>query len=459
MPPPSPSSDSDSDSDSPRDTTSTLQTAGVCEAKEHHERHNNSLAVLLSMAIGLDDPKNPGEKILDVSEDSRFPQKKKKQWNPALKDLIQEIERRKGAIGDTSKTSKQMRKKAALTFLQNNPLTDDADVTYILKKVAQFIDEVEAAKTEKSGGESTASQHWSGVVPFLRLIHALVDFEENRVAFQKSFDRLTREELDGRNNNNAMRACPWILISDKWNDKEFNPVSTIYHDLHDEFTTSIDLGYSAVEKMGELTPDKAKKKFFDLKNPLILMKNDYDKSGNGDGSLLEHSANADLSDPAELQMFNANDKRNYLHQRSPAILYLWEKAEEFKLLNTVCQQIPNSAMLESSGGGSRNSKNSTSGRTNDGADDLDLSGLQETMERTNDEVRTQSVISLLQLILSEDEKLYSIEDKLDDAPEGSRKRQRLEKRAEDIASSIQCIRARLAKIEQPATRRGDNKTG
>ena len=131
------------------------------------------------MAIGLNDPTIPGKKIMDVSDDIRFPQTKKKQWNPALKDLIQEVRRRKLAAGNTSITNKQMRKKDALTFLQTNPLTLEEDKKFVLQKVSEFIDKCEAAKQEKSATEPSPSQQWTGLVLFLFLIHLLVNFEDN----------------------------------------------------------------------------------------------------------------------------------------------------------------------------------------------------------------------------------------------------------------------------------------
>ena len=100
-------------------------------------------------------------------------------------------------------------------------------------------------------------------------------------------------------------------------------------------------------------------------------------------------------------------------------------------------------MLESSGapgsnggrglnGGSKS--NGRSGLNGAGGESHDFAGLQETMAQTNSEVRTQSVVSILQLISSEEERLYAVEDKLDDLDDeggGSRKR-RLEQRAEKI---------------------------
>ena len=80
------------------------------------------------------------------------------------------------------------------------------------------------------------------------------------------------------------------------------------------------------------------------------------------------------------------------------------------------------------------------------------------MVQTNNEVQTHSVISLLQLVLSEQETLCNVEDKLDDdVPEGSRKRERLEKQAEDTGSTILSIQARPAKIKE--LEGGDDKTG
>ena len=152
---PYPFSEDESDTASPSSSTDASPGSTTTrEAREHFQRNNNNLTVLLSMAIGLDDPTIPGAKMMDVSDDTRFPQTKKKQWNPALKDLLVEVRRRKLAAGNTSITNKSMRKKKALTFLQDNPLTLEEDKKFVLQKVREFIHEVEAAKQEKSGTES-----------------------------------------------------------------------------------------------------------------------------------------------------------------------------------------------------------------------------------------------------------------------------------------------------------------
>ena len=88
--------------------------------------------------------------------------------------------------------------------------------------------------------------------------------------------------------------------------------------------------------MGELTPEKAKAKFSSMKNELIVVMKNWDKNGNGDGTL----------DESENALIDANDKSNFLNGKSAAILYLWEKSETFNLLSTVVQMLDSDTLLD-----------------------------------------------------------------------------------------------------------------
>jgi len=103
--------------------------------------------------------------------------------------------------------------------------------------------------------------------------------------------------------------------------------------LHEDFSSAIDLGYEAVSGMEKLDPTKAKSKFLKLKNDLVYVKNNYEKSGNGEGCL------TNIDDSFEFEQIDGSAKKNFLRGRSPATLYLWEKAEEFDLLDSVTQQL------------------------------------------------------------------------------------------------------------------------
>ena len=73
--------------------------------------------------------------------------------------------------------------------------------------------------------------------------------------------------------------------------------------------------------MGELDHAKAKSKFVLMKNYLIFVKMNYEKSGNGDGCL-------DLDDDSsteeifkQLKVIDGEDKKNFLQGRPPYTLY------------------------------------------------------------------------------------------------------------------------------------------
>ena len=126
------------------------------------------------------------------------------------------------------------------------------------------------------------------------------------------------------------------MTADHWNDETYTPLSNKYPNLHDQFKERIDISHEVVNDMGELMPDKAKAKFSKLKNDLIVVKTNWEKSGNGDGTL----------DESENALIDANDKRIFLNGKSAAILYLWEKSETFNLLSTVVQMLDSDTSLD-----------------------------------------------------------------------------------------------------------------
>ena len=75
------------------------------------------------------------------------------------------------------------------------------------------------------------------------------------------------------------------IVSGYFNDPHFNARSSSYPMLHEDFSSVIDLNYKVVSGMGALDPTKAKSKFLKLKNDLLYVKNNYEKSGNGEGCI------------------------------------------------------------------------------------------------------------------------------------------------------------------------------
>ena len=275
---------------------------------QYFQAKQNDLRVLMAMGVGLhfDD-----ETVLSSFKDEKFPKKNRTQFIPNNKILIDEILRRKRVKGDRASANRQMRQSVAMEWLITNPVTSDEDRKFVLSGITTFLEANIQAEREKA--DKTRDQ-WSGIHPFICLIHCIVDSESTMEAFQQSFTTLNRDELDGQNNTGTMRRCVWHMISQKFNNQEFNPASTIYLDLHDDFCANIDISHAKVASMGALTPDKAKSKFFHLKNDLLIMKANWEKSGNGDGSVVDCNSSFDSNERA-ISMTNANDKRNFLNGR------------------------------------------------------------------------------------------------------------------------------------------------
>ena len=286
---------------------------------------------------------------------------------------------------------------------------------------------------------------------------------------------MTRVELDGRNNEDTMRRCPWILASDKWNDPHYNPVSMSFNDLHEDFTEQIDLGHSTVSRMGNLTAKKAKEKFMKMKNDLIIVKNNWEKSGNGDGSVRNNAIAelADSDDETEMDLMNANEKCNFLNGKSPATLYLWEVAESHGILASVCNELNSSVMLDSSGDAADIESSGREKRKNaKEKDDANfthmISGLKETIQETNSEMKSTNVVmisavaaknsanatnkenKLMELIQTENRLIYDIEDELDETGVGSRRRERLESRLDALRKRIKDFEDQLQNVRRAA---------
>jgi len=73
--------------------------------------------------------------------------------------------------------------------------------------------------------------------------------------------------------------------------------------LHEDFSSVIDLSYKAVSGMGTLDPTKAKSKFLKLKNDLVYVRNNYEKSGNGEGCIRK------VDDSLEFEQIDGSDKK------------------------------------------------------------------------------------------------------------------------------------------------------
>lgn len=314
---------------------------------------DNSPQVLLSLATGLFIPDAVKEEdsnlFFDYDNDPLFKSSKnKKRITPTNHHLFQEVVRRKEMLSDTSRTSNQRKRGTYLTWLISNPRTNPDDVNYLTEKVRTFSATLRSAEAEQvppmKQGPGSGGRQWRGDVCILRLLHAILDNDYIIDAFHHHDATLTRAELDGRHNPEAQRIDVWTLLSDKWEDEDFKPMSLARPDIHDSFATPRDLSYEEVKDMGGCSPKKAKDKILKMRGHLLIIKNNYERSGMGDNALVDND------EPVQGQYPNiragGSHKRDFLGKYSPAVLYMWEIFEERGLLHKVMQKIGTESVLD-----------------------------------------------------------------------------------------------------------------
>ena len=363
-PPASTNSSSSSSPDNVRPSTNNRTSASLVEnqqdssesfesLEEYFVKQQKGIRTIVAMSIGLDNGRKGkfGEDMFE--NDDRFPQQlnkrrsnkqnkdQPKKWKPSVNILVGEIKRRKKEYYKSNKGSSEMKKDKAFEWLIEHPINFSSHIKWVLKKINEFFDATAAAKKEVI---DTRRDQWHGVVPFLRMIHCIFDFDDIRAALQKSFTVMTRTEIDGRYDDDHARDNPWEMIAEKWNDPEYNIKTSVYGHLHNDYRQTIDLSHSKVAGMGTLTPDKAKKKFYKLKNEMVIVKMKWERSGNGDGSFLEE--NAKEIDLEARSLINGSDMVNFLGGASSSVLYLWKKAQETDFVSAVCQQLDINSSLD-----------------------------------------------------------------------------------------------------------------
>ena len=106
-------------------------------------------------------------------------------------------------------------------------MVDEDEINFIHARLNNFIATLSAATiASRESAPSAQREQWSGMIPFLRLIHCLVDHDEIREAFKLSFTVMTHQELDDRSCPENQIPDPWTMVADKFNDPNYAQTST-----------------------------------------------------------------------------------------------------------------------------------------------------------------------------------------------------------------------------------------
>jgi hypothetical protein len=124
------------------------------------------------------------------------------------------------------------------TWLLDNPIQLEADVDFLRRTVEHHRQACQAAQLSTRAMEESLGMNWTGKIPYLRLIHCVVDDFIKQAHQDRNNTQPGRMEVENRNSEKNV----WEKLSDLWNNPEFQPETLCLPDLHPhEFQPSINL--------------------------------------------------------------------------------------------------------------------------------------------------------------------------------------------------------------------------
>jgi len=156
-------------------------------------------------------------------------------------------------------------------------------------------------------------------------------------------------------------------------------------------------------------------------------------------------------------MMDANDRHLFLKGKSPAVLYLWEKANEHNLLNTVCQQLSDEAAFDSAVDtaaltiSTRKDKNRK--RDNEKSDEenrAESNAIIDALNLSNHIAAEDQRMKKKEMLGEKQNEIDDIEDKLEDTflIASSNKRIRLQKKLDRIKKEVVILEKEIGSVEE-----------
>ncbi|KAG7365348.1 hypothetical protein IV203_038551 [Nitzschia inconspicua] len=257
--------------------------SGPVSAERFLAIHSNKLSVLFALCIGLeetiDDKTVP---LMDLSEDSFKSIKKKKDIKPSLEILREEVKRRSEINNQDRKKPRpnSWNAKRCTDWLKANPITEEADVAFLVKR-AKENKQVVANPTQKNSSSDVTEQgnKWFGPLPYLRLIHCLLEDDIKEKWIHRN-DPKSIQEIDARRSD-VRDENAFEMIANRWNSSDFNP-TTMVSTCHHDFSEEIDVGFDATSEFARASPDKVKDRLSKMKANLSSIIENWERSGQGD---------------------------------------------------------------------------------------------------------------------------------------------------------------------------------
>jgi hypothetical protein len=272
---------------------------------------------------------------------------KKKPISLSKQIVIQELRRRKAF----KKLNANNKKIEELFEMLNETVLGENDKQFVKESVTEYLTQISTAVKEAEERKK-ASGGRAEVTDRLRWIIAIDVCGDIREAYLKLQDVLSREQLDGRNSDNAAMDFH-DLITVKFNDDSWVPETNPIPDLHSFFANSISC---RKREYYSLTREKSKHMLLDYKHKLNEICKRYEMSGNGVGQLDSDDEEEDLVDERQFGRVNlelarlkgGDDRQNFLKHESFDLLYFWDVMDRHDLIHFTTAQLrgPNAATSE-----------------------------------------------------------------------------------------------------------------
>lgn len=348
----------------------------ACVSQLHFDCPKNAekkLRVLFSMCFGLtsSDVIENARILSDFSVEPYRSSKNKKKFKPTQRDMVDEVQRRIRILNLDADSFKlnNCNAESLKRFFANNKITDPIDVEFLRNEELKCFDSMTRAQVERKiltgvtggGGATGGTYSGAGGIVFtptadLRLIHCLIE-DDVKHAFLHRHDCLDRQTLDAR--NSPIRPKTWLeQIADKFNDTNFFVVSEVFPNLHNDYAEEIDLGLYRCP--GMITADQVKVWIADRKAKLVLLIQRWERSGNGDGQLLDHcgddeddiqrgNGERDFGNVVDIH-YQGDDRSSFLKNYRPSLLYYWNMLLKYDILQETVSILPADLGVSSSHG-------------------------------------------------------------------------------------------------------------
>ena len=322
-------------------------------AEQMYSTNGRSLKALALLSLGLKN--DDGSPVFNTSI---LP------WSAALrpsalkmtaKELRREILRRCVAAGNVLHAPRpnQWPVPKSTEWLESNPIVDDNEVAFIRATISHRIIVAERIVSQPNAAQLPASSNigtgnWVGKYPHLRLIHAIIDDNDIKSAYNSRLNLPGgRMAVENRRTQEAITSNVWYMVANKWNDPLFHPTTSV-KDHHSDFARPIAIPFDSVASMQPATPEKAEEKWNTMNLTLKRIIQNWERSGQGYGGYVEEPGEEEVDADNDTFAFGCLEGRsqvalesrsNFFDGKNMYLLYLWDVLEEHGLTQSTMQQL------------------------------------------------------------------------------------------------------------------------